>query len=146
MRRLLRAALAAGGMAVAISLASCAAPGVPAAPVAAVPGVAPIPGAPVAVPAEPQGFFAKLCAQCEACRRKLCLTPAGAMLNNMTKPLTMATGGIIPPFCPIVPSAADLAKPGVAGASDAIKKDALEAKMRRDKVRFLGTVDCRYYP
>lgn len=146
MRRLLRSALATGGMAIAISLASCAAPGVPAAPVAAVPGVAPIPGAAVAVPAEPQGFFMKLCAQCEACRRKLCLTPAGAMLNNMTKPLTMATGGIIPPFCPIVPSAADLAKPGVAGASDAIKKDALEAKMRRDKVRFLGTVDCRYYP
>jgi hypothetical protein len=133
-------------MAVAISLASCAAPGVPAAPVAAVPAAPAIPGAPVAVPAEPQGFFAKLCAQCEACRRKLCLTPAGAMLNSMTQPLTMATGGIIPPFCPIVPSAADLAKPGVAGASDAIKKDALEAKMRRDKVRFLGTVDCRYYP
>ena len=98
------------------------------------------------VPAEPQGFFGKLCAQCDACRRKLCMTPAGAMLNSMTQPLTMATGGIIPPFCPIVPSAADLAKPGVAGASDAIKKDALEAKMRRDKVRFLGTVDCRYYP
>ena len=143
MRRLLRSLLAAGVMAVAISLASCAAPGVPAAPVAAAP---PIPGAPVVAPAEPQGFIGKLCAQCDACRRKLCMTPAGAMLNSMTQPLTMATGGIIPPFCPIVPSAADLAKPGVAGASDAIKKDALEAKMRRDKVRFLGTVDCRYYP
>jgi hypothetical protein len=45
-----------------------------------------------------------------------------------------------------MPTAADLAQPGVAGASDAIKKDALEAQMRREKVRFLGTVDCRYYP
>ena len=74
------------------------------------------------------------------------MTPAGQMLNSMTQPLTFATGGIIPPFCPIIPSAADLAKPGVGGAADAIKKDALEAKVRREKVRFLGTVDCRYYP
>ena len=82
----------------------------------------------------------------EACRRKLCATPAGQILNGMTQPLTFATGGLIPPFCPIMPSLADMQKPGVAGASDAIKKDALEAKMRREKVRFLGTVDCRYYP
>ena len=146
MRRLLRTALAVGGIALAMSLASCAAPGVPAAPVApaapaagAIPGVAP-------PPAEPQGFFAKCCANMEACRRKICTTPAGQILNGMTKPLTFATGGLIPPFCPIVPSLADMQKPGVAGASDAIKKDALEAKMRREKVRFLGTVDCRYYP
>jgi hypothetical protein len=143
MRRLLRSALYAGGIALAISLASCAAPGVPAAPVAppagAIPGVLP-------PPAEPQGFFAKCCANMEACRRKLCATPAGQILNGMTKPLTFATGGLIPPFCPIMPSLADMQKPGVAGASDAIKKDALEAKMRREKVRFLGTVDCRYYP
>jgi hypothetical protein len=45
-----------------------------------------------------------------------------------------------------MPTDKDLDKPGVAGTSDAIKKDALEAKMRREKVRFLGTVDCRYYP
>jgi hypothetical protein len=107
---------------------------------------APIPGVAVAAPAEPQGFLSRFCAQIDACRRKLCLTPAGQMLNSMTQPLTFATGGIIPPFCPIVPSAADLAKPGVGGAADAIKKDALEAKVRREKVRFLGTVDCRYYP
>ena len=143
MGRLVRTALAAGAMALAISLTSCAAPGAPAP--AAAPAAPAIPGAPVAV-AEPQGFFAKCCAGLDACRRKLCLTPAGQMLNSMTMPLTMATGGIIPPFCPIVPSLADLAKPGVAGASDAIKKDALEAKVRREKVRFLGTVDCRYYP
>jgi hypothetical protein len=146
MRRLLRAVLTAGGMACVLCLASCAAPGAaglgaPAAPapVGGIPGVAP-------PPVEPQGFFGRICANLDTCRRKLCKTPAGHMLNSMTQPLTMATGGIIPPFCPIFPSAADLAQPGVAGASDAIKKDALEAKMRREKVRFLGTVDCRYYP
>ena len=146
-RRLVRAALAAGGMGLAICLASCAAPGgaVPAAAPAAA-AAAGIPGAPAPVAAEPQGFFGKMCANLDACRRKLCLTPAGAMLNSMTKPLSAATGGIFPSFCPIVPSAADLQKAGVAGASDAIKKDALEAKQRREKVRFLGTVDCRYYP
>ncbi len=68
------------------------------------------------------------------------------MLNNATAPISGFTGGVIPSFCPMMPSAADLDKPGVAGTSDAIKKDALEAKMRREKVRFLGTVDCRYYP
>jgi hypothetical protein len=149
MGKLMRGAVVAGGMAVVISLASCAAPGVPAAPAPAAPVAAvgaPVPGVAVAAPAEPQGFLTKCCAQIDACRRKLCLTPAGQMLNSLTQPLTFATGGIIPPFCPIVPSAADLAKPGVGGAADAIKKDALEAKVRREKVRFLGTVDCRYYP
>ncbi len=120
--------------------------GMPAgAPGAAAPGAPGAAGAPTTT-AAPQGFFAKLCAACAACKQKICATPAGQMLNNMTKPLTFATGGIIPPFCPIMPSAADLAQQGVAGASDAIKKDALEAQMRREKVRFLGTVDCRYYP
>jgi hypothetical protein len=138
---------AAGGVLLAAGLAVGQVPGgLPGgAPAAAPPG---FPGAPAAAPAAaPQGgFFSKLCAACAACKQKICASPAGQMLNNMTKPLTFATGGIFPPFCPIMPTAQDLAQPGVAGASDAIKKDALEAQMRRDKVRFLGTVDCRYYP
>jgi len=92
------------------------------------------------------GFFKRLCDTLEECKRKICKTPAGAMINNMTKPLTFATGGIIPPFCPVFPSAADLAQQGVAGAAAAGKKDALEAAARRDGVRYLGTLDCRYFP
>ncbi|HEV3386978.1 MAG TPA: HEAT repeat domain-containing protein [Gemmata sp.] len=141
-----RTGVAAVGFLLATELAVGQVPGgMPAgAPGAAAPGV---PGAPAAAPAAaPQGFFAKLCAACAACKQKICASPAGQMLNNMTKPLSFATGGIIPPFCPLMPTAQDLAQPGVAGASDAIKKDALEAQMRREKVRFLGTVDCRYYP
>jgi len=117
---------------------------------AAAPAAPPAPATPTAasaagVEAKP-GFFKKLCDACEECKRKICKTPAGAMLNNMTKPLTLATGGIIPPFCPQFPSAADLAQAGVAGAAAAGKKDALEAAARKDAVRFLGTLDCRYFP
>lgn len=35
---------------------------------------------------------------------------------------------------------------GVSGACEAIKKDTQEAQVRRDKVHYLGTIDCRYYP
>ena len=92
------------------------------------------------------GCLEKICVRCEAFRRRLCVTPAGALLNNITKPLVVLTGGVIPPFCPILPSAADLAKPGVAGAAAEGKKDAVEAKARQMDVRYLGTLDCRYYP
>ena len=92
------------------------------------------------------GCLEKICVRCEAFRRKLCVTPAGALLNNMTKPLSSLTGGVIPSFCPSVPSPEDLAKPGVAGAAAEGKKDAAEAKARQMNVRYLGTLDCRYYP
>ena len=39
-----------------------------------------------------------------------------------------------------------MAKPGVAGAAAEGKKDAAEAKARQMDVRYLGTLDCRYYP
>ena len=40
----------------------------------------------------------------------------------------------------------DLAKPGAEGAAAVAKADALAAKARRASVRYLGTLDCRYYP
>src|SRR5436305_6913024 len=58
----------------------------------------------------------------------------------------MMTGGVIPSFCPLMPSEKDLAKSGVAGAAAMAQKEALEAKQRREAVRFLGTLDCRYFP
>lgn len=98
------------------------------------------------VGAPQMGFCAKCLQECEECKRRLCATPLGAMLNNMTKPLSLMSGGIIPGFCPEKPSAEELAKPGVEGASAQAKKDAAEAKARRASVRYLGTLDCRYYP
>src|SRR5439155_7727994 len=67
-------------------------------------------------------------------------------MNSMTRPMSTFTGGVVPLFCPIMPNDKDLAKPGVAGAAAAAQKEALEAKARRDAVRFLGTLDCRYFP
>lgn len=92
------------------------------------------------------GFFKKACMALEECKRKLCLTAAGQLINSMTAPISAMTGGVIPPFCPIMPSAKDLAKEGTEGAAANAKKDALEAKERVKAVRYLGTLDCRYYP
>lgn len=124
-------------------------------PAAASAQVPAVPAAP-AVPAGPAqaagaaqaaaGPLARFCAMLEDCKRKTCATPAGQLINGITKPLTALTGGVIPPFCPVMPTEADLKKPGVAGAADVAKKDALEAKARQGAVRYLGTLDCRYYP
>ena len=134
----------------AAALAACPAcmmPGIPAAPVAGPPtldgvALAPAAGPP---PAPPSGLE-KCCDALDKCRRKLCETPFGQMLNSMTKPVSAMTGGLIPTFCPGTPGLDDLAKAGVAGESAAVQKDAAEAKARRGAVRVLGTVDCRYYP
>ncbi len=104
------------------------------------------PASAAAAAGQGQGFFARFCVAFKACKRKLCATPLGQLLNGITQPLTTLTGGVIPPFCPITPSLEDLAKPGVEGAAAQAKKDALEAKARRAAVRFLGTLDCRYNP
>jgi len=145
MLRFWRTSLVAGGVFLIAHGVLAQLPGAPAAPGTGGAGASAAAAA-GAAGAAPKGFFARMCDTVKECKRKICATPAGALLNNATKPLTAMTGGIIPPFCPELPSADDLQKPGVAGAADAIKKDALEAKMRRDKVRYLGTVDCRYYP
>jgi hypothetical protein len=92
------------------------------------------------------GFFMKACAALEECKRKLCKTAAGQLLNSMTAPISTMTGGVIPSFCPVMPSAKDLLKEGTEGAAANAKKDALEAKERVKAVRYLGTLDCRYYP
>lgn len=84
--------------------------------------------------------------QLGACKEKLCQTPMGQMMGNGLKPMSALTGGVIPSFCPQVPSAADLAKPGAEGVAAKIKKEEAEAKARRAAVRYLGSVDCHYWP
>src|SRR5439155_7473500 len=62
--------------------------------------------------------------------------------------------GLIPPICPEVPSDADLKKllDPDSTASEAektaakIKADEAKAAQRRVAIRYLGTVDCHYYP
>jgi len=140
-----------GLAAIVLACPACMAPGAPApaAPAAGAAAAAPAGPAPFASAdpdlAPPAGIIGKMCQAIDDCRRKICKAPCGQLINGMTAPISGLTGGVIPMFCPEMPGLKDLAKPGVMGEAAAVKKDALEAKARRDAVRLLGTVDCRYY-
>lgn len=142
-RRLMMAGLLSVTGAVPAAVAQFGAPAAP--PVPAVPGAA---GA-IAGPPAPGGlatFLGISKPQLEACRQKKCQTPLGQMLAKATLPLTALSGGIIPPFCPAFPSAQELADKGPVGAAAAVKADEAGAKARKAAVRYLGTVDCHYWP
>jgi hypothetical protein len=79
-------------------------------------------------------------------RYRCCEKQSGELINNMTKPLGLLLGSPGGLYCPTLPSPAELAKPGAEGAAAQVKKDEAEAKARRAAVRFLGTVDCHYWP
>lgn len=111
-------------------------------------------GAAVAAPAAPAGpnLFTMLLPppeMRERCRQKLCKCEIIKMLRAGLAPASVATGGLIPVgnCCPAVTKEA-LAKPADSseGAAARIKKDVEEAAARREAVRYLGTVDCRYWP
>ncbi len=84
------------------------------------------------------------------CRECLCNSPLGEMLKGAAGPVSGISGGLIPPLCGT--PAQELAnmtedeKKGAAGTAAAIKKSEAEAKARREAVRYLGTVDCNYFP
>src|SRR5262245_36253008 len=88
--------------------------------------------------------------QREARRQKFCNCALGQMLNSMLKPVTMFSGGLIPDICPPnKPNLDDLknkAPDSAEGAAAAIQKSEAEAAARRAAVRYLGTVDCHWYP
>jgi hypothetical protein len=84
---------------------------------------------------------------------KFYASPIGKMLTNLRKPLSFMTGGLIQPTSPkdVAQAAANGAASGAAnspsgGAAAKIKADAKAAKERRANVRYLGTVDCHWYP
>ncbi len=113
--------------------------GLPAIP--AVPGAAPV----VAAPAEVgPGILGRVAQRFDAFRRRLALKPIGQLLQNAKKPLAGLTGGLL--GNPLPPTDKEAAAPGAGGAAAAGKKDAVEAKKRREDVAYLGTLDCRYYP
>jgi hypothetical protein len=114
---------------------------------AAVPAVPAVPAAPASVaPGGLAQFLGLTKEQKEARRRKCCETKFGQMIHNMLKPLALLSGGILGNFCPQTPSLQDLAKGGAEGAAAKIQADEAEAKKRREAVRYLGTVDCHYWP
>jgi hypothetical protein len=108
-------------------------------------------GAPPAAPAGANLFTMLLPPPelAERCRQKLCKCEIVKLLKQSLLPASAATGGIIPVgnCCPAIKKE-DLAKPAESseGAAARIKKDVEEAAARRVAVRYLGTVDCRYWP
>ncbi len=66
----------------------------------------------------------------------------------MMAPVSLFSGGLFSGCCPTGPSAADLAAPSdsAEGAAARIQQSEADAKKRRLTVRYLGTVDCRYWP
>jgi hypothetical protein len=127
------------------------APAIPAAPAlpAAAAGpsfLAPGVAAPAAVPQNTLWSFLGISIpQKQACRDWICQSPCGQLLNNGLAPVSFISGGLFPGFCPPV-TAADLAKPGAEGVAAQIKADTADAKARRAALRYLGTVDCHYWP
>lgn len=122
-------------------------PAVPAAPPAA-------PAVPAAAPAAPAsgssgGCLAGLCSALQGCKLNCCSSPLGQLLSGMVKPVSIMTGGVIPTPCSSSNSsmlAAAASQPGPAGAAAAIQQSEANAKARRAAVRYLGTVDCHYFP
>jgi len=115
--------------------------------------VAGAPGSGDVAPPAPGGMLGNLITGCEyikfKCKQTMCNSVLGQMLNNTLAPMSTFSGGLVPPLCP--PNAvnpADLAKPSdsAAGAAARIKADEADAKARAAAVRFLGTVDCHYWP
>jgi len=85
----------------------------------------------------------------ERCRVKLCKCEIVKLLRASLAPAAAMSGGLVPVgnCCPAIKKE-DLAKPpdSSEGAAARIKKDVEEAAARRVAVRYLGTVDCRYWP
>jgi len=127
-------------------------PGGAAVPGAAAGAAAPAAAAPAAAPASSSSLWSFLCpdpTKVAACKAKFCASPLGQLLTNMMAPAAAMTGGILGNCCPPnAPTAAGLAAPSDTpdGAAAKIKADEAGAKKRREAVRYLGTVDCHYWP
>lgn len=98
----------------------------------------------VAPPPASPSFLSSVCASCAAKKQAICNGPLGRLLKNALSPLSALTGGIVPGQLP--PSQQELAAPGAVGAAAKIKADQNAALKRRDAVRFLGTIDCHWFP
>jgi hypothetical protein len=126
-------------------------PGVPTVAAPAAPAAAGAAGtAGTAAPAAPSAnLWSFLCPsqdQKKAFKECLCQSQFGLLVNNTLAPLRLFTGGVVPPCCPGLPTAAELADKGPVGAAAAIKKDEAEAKARIAAVKYLATVSCHYWP
>src|SRR5262249_23281182 len=72
----------------------------------------------------------------------------GKLVTSMMGPVSVFSGGLFQSRCPAAQALADMAKPAdsAEGAAARVKQDELDAAARRAAVRYLSTVDCRYWP
>lgn len=122
-------------------------------------GTAPPPGAPVATPAVTPAttgtrtlwdFLGCGWENKRRCLEWFCQCPLGGLVNNMLRPMSAFTGGMIGPICPTVPTDEALRKlqedPAKKGGPEdlaaQVKQSEAEAKARAAAVRYLATVDC----
>jgi len=90
-------------------------------------------------------LIAQVPALCKACKAKCCASCCGQMMNEMTKPLSLMTGGCIQ-CCPDGPAAQNPNTPGAVGAAAELAKCLEEAPQRIQAVRFMATADCGRFP
>lgn len=132
----------AAGMSAAASAESAAVGGVPGVAGAAAPAAAATPNL--------WSFLLPSHQKCMECKQKFCQSGLGQLFGSMLAPMGMLTGGLIGSPCPGPndPNLADLAMPAdsAQGAAARIKADEANAKARAEAMKYLGTVDCRYYP
>lgn len=151
--KILLGAAAAAAMVVTAS-AQTPAPAVSPDPSAALNGVVPPPPSPVGIapqPFLPNGptIWSRLgidSVQQEFRRRQAVRTPLGQLRERIREPFSKLTGGIIPPFAPKIPSVAELKDPGAVGAAAKAKLDRAGAEERVKAIKYLGTLDCHYWP
>ncbi|MBI2803665.1 MAG: hypothetical protein HYX68_01615 [Planctomycetes bacterium] len=113
-------------------------------------GAAPIPAAPAApAPANLWSFLLPSAEQKTACKLAFCNSAIGKLINGAAGPMSAMSGGLMGGRCQKSSVADDIKKKGADdpdGLAARVKADEEEAKVRRANVRFLGTVDCNYWP
>lgn len=82
------------------------------------------------------------------CKKKLCNSGIGKMAGAMLSPLSLATGGMMGGGCCPKINPDDLAMPAdsAQGAASRIQQEEANAAARRAAVKYLGTVNCKYFP
>jgi len=106
----------------------------------------------VAAAGERKGLLGKLFIGPEARiarRKRFCNSPAGQLVNNLLKPISGVTGGLIPPLCRADGKDAEkLKKPAesAAGASERIKAEEAAAAGKIADIEFLSTKNCKRFP
>ncbi len=109
-------------------------------------------GAGAAAAGEKKGLLGRLFAgpEARAARRKrFCNSPAGQLVNNLLKPVSALTGGLIPPLCKQDGKDPEkLKKPAesAAGASERIKAEEAGAKAKIADLEYLASKDCKRFP